>query len=72
MNKELKTNLNNLENSKAHDIWKTIGFSVANVGLFTLTWFAPVLAPITVTIGVGSGIAAFGCGMSIKYDNDSI
>ena len=55
----------NLTNARSHDIWKTIGFSIASVGLFAVTWFGPPLAPLTAAGAVGAGTTAFGSGLAI-------
>ena len=57
--------MKDLKNARGHDIWKTIAFSIAAVGLSAVAWFAPTLAPLTATTAVGAGAAAFGSGSTI-------
>lgn len=64
-------NAENLSNARSHDVWKTIGFSIASVGLFAVTWFGPPLAPLTAAGAVGAGTTAFGSGRAIQH-GDSI
>lgn len=61
-----------MTNARSHDIWKTIGFSLASVGLLAMRQFAPTLVSLTFPAAVGAGLAAFGSVMTLKYHDDSI
>lgn len=61
-----------LENARKHDIWKTIGFSIASVGFLIVTLVASSAAPYTAVSAVGAGLAAFGNGITIKFHENSI
>lgn len=61
-----------MKSSKTYDIWKTIGFSIASVGLMALGWFNPSVSKMSSAMAVGSGVGLFGNAMTIKYDGDSI
>ena len=58
----MKGEITNLENARGHDVWKTIGFSIASVGLSTVARFAPA-PPANAPV---PGLAAFGSGLSIQ------
>ena len=61
----------NLTNARSHDLWKTIGFSIASVGLFAVTWFGPPLAPLTAAGAVGAGTTAFGSGLATQHGDSN-
>lgn len=48
-----------LENSRIHNTWWLIGFTVASVGLFIASWCFPTWAPITFPLAIGSSVASF-------------
>ena len=68
----MKSELINFKNAKVHDIWKTIGFSIASLGLVTVSWLSPSYSPLTAVTAIGTGMATFGCAFAVKYDIESI
>ena len=61
-----------MTNARSHDIWKTVAFSIASVGLFAVASFAPEITQITPALAVGAGVAAFGNGVALKCHGESI
>lgn len=73
LNQQLKKEVKYLANARSHDIWKTVAFSVASLGLVCVTMLLPPSESLTSkAIGIGLGIATFGSGLSIKYDETSM
>lgn len=54
-------------NARGHDVWKTIGFSVASVALSAVAWFAPSLESYSATEAAGTGVATFGNAITTKH-----
>ena len=54
-------------NAREHDKWKTIGYSIATVGLAAVTFMTPSLAPLSVSVGCGAGISVLGGSLSLSY-----
>ena len=72
LNQASEREVTNLENARGHDIWKTIAFSIAEVGLSTVASFSPPLGPLSATPSPGAGRAAFGGSTTIKSDQESV
>ena len=59
-----------LTNARAHDIWKILAFSVAEVGILAMAWFPKSEATETSEHGVG--FAAFVDSATIKIHKPSL
>ena len=70
VNQKHQETVKNLDNAKAHDIWKTISYGIASVGLFALTWWAPP-GPLTLEDASYIGLETFGEGIVLKGNEDA-
>ena len=65
--------LENPSNARSHDVWKAIAFSIASLGISTVSQFSPSPAPRSLAGSpTESALATFGEGTAIKHDGGSI